>query len=300
MNLQDFDLNLLLTFDAIYRHNSLSAAANELSLTQPAVSAALKRMRDLFGNPLFVRTSRGMRPTPYADDMAPKIARALAIIREVDQPSVFDPATSEVHFRIYINDIGAIVVMPKVIEYMQREAPKTKLTILDLRPDEVVNALDRGEIDLAIGYFLGMPNWVHQQNLRNTKYICAVRKNHPTIKDSLSLDQFIKAKHAKYDTTGSLHSAVEQALAQLNLTREVSLVAPRFSALPFLIADSDLIVTMPEDLLVSFSEFINIKIFDPPLPLADFQIKQYWHERLHADAAYKWLRNAVRDVTVSI
>ena len=300
MDLLDFDLNLLLTFDAIYRHHSLSAAAIELGLTQPAVSAALKRLRERLDNPLFVRTSHGMRPTPYADGMSIKISRALDILREVDQPATFSPHSTTVNYRIYINDVGMLVVMPQVLRHVSEIAPHAKLTVIDLRPDEVVNALDSGEIDLAVGYFLGMPNWAHQQTLRSTTYVCAVRSGHPDIGDSLSMEQFLRAKHGMYWTSGSPHSIVEETLAQLGLARDVSLRVPRFNVLPFLIAQSDLVVTIPEDLGLAFSRLIDIKLFPPPLPLANFEIKQYWHERHHAEPAFKWLRTVIKLETANL
>ncbi len=300
MDLLDFDMNLLLTFDAIYRHQNLSAAAIELGLTQPAVSAALKRLRERFDNPLFVRTSHGMRPTPYADSMSVKITRALDIVREVDQPDKFSPQTTTVNFRVYINDIGMLLMMPQVMTYLSEHAPGARLSIFDLRPDEVIPALDSGAIDLAVGYFLGMPNWAHQQVVRNTSYVCAVRGDHPVIRNSLSLDQFVNAKHGMYWTSGSPHSAVEEALARLDLTRDVMLRLPRFSALPFFISQSDLIMTIPEDLGVGFSRMINIKLFKPPLKLPNFEIRQYWHERHHADPANKWLRNIIKRETADM
>lgn len=198
MDLLDFDLNLLMTFDAIYRHHNLSTAAIELGMTQPAVSAALKRMRICFDNPLFVRTSHGMQPTPYADGVSIKITQTLDILRLVDQPITFNPSTTTINFRIYINDVGMLLVMPLVLKYMRENAAHAKLTILDLRPDEVVLALDSKEIDLAVGYFLGMPDWAHLQSVRRTSYVCAVRTGHPDIGTSLSLEQFLRAKHARY------------------------------------------------------------------------------------------------------
>ena len=300
MDLIDFDLNLLMTFDAIYRHHNLSAAAIELGMTQPAVSAALKRMRACFDNPLFVRTSHGMRPTPYADGVSVKISRALDILREVDQPATFSPLTTTIDYRIYINDVGMLLVMPLVLKYMREKAPHARLTILDLRPDEVVEALDSGEIDLAVGYFLGMPNWAHQQSVRRTSYVCAVCKDHPDIGDSLSLEQFLRAKHGMYWTSGSPHGIVEEKLAQLDLTRDVLLRIPRFAALPFLIAQSDLVVTIPEDLGLAFSDLINIKLFPPPLKLPNFEIRQYWHERHHVAPANKWLRTVIKNETSNL
>lgn len=297
MELNKLDLNLLKTFDAIHRHNNLSAAAVELGLTQPAISAALKRLRGHFDNPLFVRTSHGMRPTPHADTIASRTTRALDILREVDQSATFALATTTVHYRIYINDIGLLVVMPQVLRHVSEQAPHAKISIIDLRPDEVVDAMDRGEVDLAIGYFLGMPNWARQQTLRKTTYICAVRSAHPDIGDSLSIEQFLRARHAIYATSGSPHGIVDETLARMNLSRNVALRVPRFAALPFLIAQSDLLVTIPEDLGQIFSRLIDIKVFAPPVPLGQFEIKQYWHERHHAEPAYRWLRTVVHKET---
>lgn len=300
MDLADFDLNLMRVFDAIYRHQSLTAAAAELGLTQPAVSAALKRLREHLGNPLFVRTAHGMRPTPHADTVAVKVTRALAILREVGEAASFSPQLTSVNYRVYINDVGMQVVMPRVLRYLSEHAPGARLTVPDLRPDEVVDALDRGDIDLAIGYFLGMPNWAHQQTIRHTSYVCAVRSDHPEIRDALSLDQFLHAKHGMYWTTGSPHGIVEQTLAKLNLSREVALRVPRFSALPFLIEQTDLVVTIPQDLGLAFSRMIRIKLFAPPLPLPNFEIKQYWHERHHAEPAYRWLRKVVKQESANL
>jgi len=292
MEIDRLDLNLLKTFDAIHRHNNLSAAAVELGLTQPAISAALKRLRNHFDNPLFVRTSHGMRPTPHADAMADKIARALSLLREMGPVTRFSPGTTTVQYRVYINDVGMLVVMPQVLRQVSEQAPHAKISFIDLRPDEVVDALDGGTIDLAIGYFLGMPNWARQQTLRRTSYVCAVRSDHPDIGDDLSLEQYLRAKHGMYSTSGS-HSVVDETLARMNLTRDVTLRVPRFAALPFLIARSDLIVTIPLDLGQAFSGLIDIKLLAPPLPLGHFEIKQYWHERHHAEPAFRWLRSVV-------
>ena len=300
MDIADFDLNLLRTFDAIHRNQSLTAAAAELGLTQPAVSAALKRLRERLANPLFVRTSHGMRPTPHADQIAAKVAQALALLRDVDRVASFSPQTTTVNYRVYINDVGMQVVMPHVMRHLSEHAPGARLTIPDLRPDEVVDALDRGDIDLAIGFFLGMPNWAHQQTVRRTSYICAVRSDHPVVHDSLSLEQFLALKHGMYATSGSPHGIVEQTLAQLGLAREVSLRVPRFTTLPFLIEQTDLIVTIPEDLGLAFSRMLRVKLFQPPLPLPRFEIKQYWHPRHHAEPAYRWLRRVIKQESAHV
>lgn len=297
MELNKLDLNLLKTLDAIHRHNNLSAAASELGLTQPAMSAALKRLRAHFDNPLFVRTAHGMRPTPHADTIASNVRRALDILRDVDHGASFALDTTTVHYRIYINDVGMLIVMPHVLRHVSEHAPNARISIIDLRPNEVIEALDSGAVDLAIGYFVGMPNWARQQTIRRTTYVCAVRSGHPDIRSSLSIEQFLRARHAVYTTSGSPHGVVDETLSRMNLSRNIALRVPRFAALPFLIAQSDLLVTIPEDLGHLFNRLIDIQLFAPPVPLGRFEIKQYWHERHHAEPAYQWLRTVVQKET---
>jgi DNA-binding transcriptional LysR family regulator len=213
---------------------------------------------------------------------------------------VFSHATSTVHYRIYINDVGMLMVMSQVLRHVNALAPNALISVIDLRPDEVVDALDRGDIDLAIGYLLGMPNWARQQTLRKTRYVCAVRSDHPQIVNSLSMDQFLNAKHGMVATSGSPHSVVNETMARLNLSRDITLRMPRFAALPFLIATSDLIATIPEDLGQTFSRLLDIKLLPPPFALAPFEIKQYWYERHHAEPAFQWLRSVVRKETGAI
>lgn len=297
MALGDFNLNLLKTFDAIYRHRSVSAAAQALDLTQPAVSAALNKLREHFGNPLFVRTSRGMHPTPWAMHMAPKVARVLESVNALDEPMPFKPQTARNHFRIYVNDVGLMMMIPLLTRHLQNDAPGTQLTVVDLRQDEVLEALDAGYIDLAIGYFVGVPGWARQQNLRGGPYVCAMRQDHPDIGDTLSLTQFLDARHALYWTRGATYGRLDEVLAKRGLAREITVRLPRLSALPFLIAATDLVATVPEDLGLLFRRLVPIKLLPVPIALPNIQIKQYWHERLHADTAHKWLRNLVRQTT---
>jgi DNA-binding transcriptional LysR family regulator len=293
MDLQSFDLNLLLGFDAIYRHQNLSAAGHELGMTQPAMSAALRRMRDQFGDQLFVRTPHGMRPTPLADEVAKRVTQVLTLVREIDHWSAFEPSTTTVQYRIYLNDVGLIVLGPLLVKHLRDLAPHAQLLVVDLRPDEVVEALEKGEIDLAIGYFLSMPKWARVQTVRRLGYTCLVRRDHPTIGDKMTLEQFLACKHAMYASSGSLYQAVEQTLARMKLTREVALTVPRLGLLPFLVAESDMIATVPDDLGVVFENLINVRRVRPPMKLDDYEIRQYWHQRLHTEPAYIWLRESV-------
>ena len=300
MQLHSFDLNLLCTFDAIYRSQSISAAAIELGLTQPGVSSALKRLRERVGDPLFVRTSRGMRSTPFAENMAPKVFQALKLLSGIDQPVTFAPATSTVDFKIYISDAGLHIVIPQVVERMNTQAPHASLTVVDLRPDEVTAALDSGSIDMAAGFFLDMPNWARQQVVRATSYVCAVRKNHPRIRDALTLDQFLAERHCAYWTSGSSHSKVEQTLSRQNLVRDVAFSSPSFTSMLLLASQSDMIATVPEDLAFTYSRMLDIRLHPSPVAFPRFEIRQYWHERQHAAPASKWLRRLFRGAAADL
>lgn len=291
MNFDDFDLNLFRAFDAIYRTKSVSSAAIELNVTQPSMSYSLKRLRDKFQNPLFVRTSKGMTPTPLADALSIRIKEGLKILTRPDQPTVFSTFTTSTNFRIYISDAGMLITLPKVLQRFTREAPQASLSVVDLRPDEVAEALDSGKVDLAVGYFRVMPDWARQQPLRSSSYICAVRKNHSKIREKLTMNDFLAAKHGVYSTSGSSHNNVEQLLLRLKIKRDVVLRIPNFAALVLLIGQSDMVVTLPEDLGFVFSGLANIKLFPPPMPLGKFSIHQYWHERQHESAEFKWFRS---------
>ena len=300
MHLPTFDLNLLCAFDAIYRSQSISAAAIELGLTQPGLSSAQKRLRECVGDPLFVRTSSGMRSTPFADNMAPKVSEALKILSGIDQPVNFTPATSNVNLRIYISDAGLHVVMPQVVERMNVHAPHASLTVVDLRPNEVTAALDGGSIDMAVGYFLDMPNWARQQVVRATSYVCAVRKNHPRIQDALTLEQFLAERHCAYWTSGSSHSKLEQTLSRQRIVRDVAFRSPSFTSMLLLASQSDMIATVPEDLAFTFNRILDICLHPCPVALPRFEIRQYWHERQHAAPASKWLRGLFRGAAADL
>src|SRR6218665_3261718 len=150
MDLSEFNLNLLTFFDAIYRNRGVWAAAQELDLTQPAVTAALNKLRAHFDNPLFVRTSNGMHPTPGAVVFAPKIARVLDSVGRLEEPTPFQPQSAKDQFKIYVNGIGMMLALPKIVQLLNQDAPHTQLTVIDLRQDQVGKGLDGGESDLAI------------------------------------------------------------------------------------------------------------------------------------------------------
>lgn len=295
MDIKNFDLNLLKCFDAIHRHQNVSAAAEELELTQGGMSSALRRLRIAFNDPLFARSSIGMKSTPLADTIAPKIGSMLESVRDLDKPARFNPANTEINYKLYINDAGLMVLLPRIMRRLKQQAPGACLTIVDLRPDEVIKSIDKGQVDVAIGYFLNVPGWARQQKLKDSHYVCVVRADHPTIGDKITMEQYMTGEHVMYWNHDALYSTLEAGLARIPSRREVRLRIPRFSAIPSLIADSDYILTVPEDVGLITSQFAKVKLLKPPFAIDRFTVRQYWHERLNADSAHKWFRGVLKE-----
>ncbi|MGE0799160.1 MAG: LysR family transcriptional regulator [Lautropia sp.] len=299
MDLSDFNLNLLRTFESIHRNRGVSAAAAELGVTQPAVSAALAQLRAHFGDRLFVRSNRGLLPTTRAQQLAPEVVAILARIRLLASPPFFDPANSPMHFRIHINDVGLQVAMPELTALVAQTAPAVSISVEDVPLDEVIPALDAGKLDLAIGYVAHAPNWARQQRLKTTRYVCGVRRGHPLTHGSFTLSRYLAARHVNFIARGSSYGHVDAHLARRGMERTVGATVHRLSALPFLVARTDLVMTVPEDLGLLYRELLALHLLPVPLALPSFPIAQYWHERLHADPIHRWFRARVRQVIAS-
>src|SRR5215510_5962668 len=211
MNVGDLDLNLLRAFDAVLRDGSVTAAAGRLGLSQPAMSNALSRLRRLLGDPLFMRTAGGMRPTPFAQQLAAPVQQALDLIRaSLSQQAGFDPKTSDRIFRLQLTDVGEIAFLPPLLERLQRDAPRVRVETQQLPQDEVSDALASGEADLALGFLPELSGGVVQKRLFRDRYVCLVRIDHPRIGSRLTLAQFLAASHVLVSSRGSAHEIVEQ------------------------------------------------------------------------------------------
>lgn len=291
MHEQTFDLNLIRVFTAIYAKRSVSAAASDLSLTQSATSHALSRLRQEFGDPLFVRTSSAMLPTPYADQLASLIHKPLEELQAGLRVSrSFDPATSDRTFTLYLTDIGQLIMLPALLEYVSNHAPKIRLNVRSVPRVDPHAALAFGEVDLAVGYITTMPEGFFQKLLFREKYVCVVRSDHPRFLKGMSVKAFQEVPHALADSTGMAHSILDRFLDKNKLQRPVQLRVPQFVALPFVIPSTDLLVIMPKRLAERFAPLIPIKILPLPVDYPAYDIKTYWHSRYHHDPANVWLR----------
>jgi DNA-binding transcriptional LysR family regulator len=294
------DLNLLVAFDAILKDRNITLAARRIGLSQPAMSSALGRLRRTFGDALFVRTGNGMQPTPYAQLLAPPIQRACELIAgSLQIGAEFRPGTSTRAFSFYMTDIGEAVFLPRLIGALAVEAPGVKVRVLRIPARGAQEAMADGEVDIAIGLFPDLKAGFFQQRLYRDEFVCVLRADHPQGGGPLTLKQFADMTHAVVETAGTGHeAAVERACAKERLRRRIGLTIPHFMALPGIIAQTDLLVTIPRRLAQAFAGFPNVRLTKAPIRIPTFEIKQHWHKRYHHDHANQWLRRTIADLFI--
>jgi len=302
VNPNRLDLNLLRVFDAILETRSVTTAASALSLTQSAVSNQLARLRDAFDDPLFVRTSEGMVPTPRAMAIAEPIRKALLAIRLcVEEQLGFDPTTSDRTFKIFMSDVGQMIFAPRLLERLTKVAPQVSIHTVQVPTSAMRDlALESGEVDLAAGYFEDFDGSFRQQLLFEESYVGMVRTAHPTIRDTLTLDTFLATPQLVYKPTGGGHglqeSAVHQAFADADVPRRVAMRAAHSMGVTSIVSNTDLLVIVPSRLAVACRELADVRILALPVEIPKFQIKQHWHERFHHDPGNVWLRGLVAEL----
>jgi len=290
------DLRLLTVFDAIYKTGSVSRAAETLELGQPAVSIALGRLREHYSDPLFVRTSAGMAPTPLAEELLGPIRGALdALDAALGHRAVFDPASSERTFRLCMTDITHLVLLPRLWRRLRAGAPGLRIEIASLS-GATGQMLESGEADLAVGFIPDLEAGFYQQALFRQQYVCLASADHPRIHAGLQLEQFEAEDHAVFSTSGTGHQIIDQEIARQGIRRRIVLNIPNFLGAAFVVEHTDLLMTVPRrlgELLRGRGEF---SIFPVPFPLPEFTIKQHWHARFHHDPGNRWLRGAIAEL----
>jgi DNA-binding transcriptional LysR family regulator len=289
MNVRDLDLNLLRVFDAVLRGRSVTAAAAQLGLTQPAVSNALARLRAAFGgDALFLRTSQGMEPTPFARALAEPVRQALALLDSaLAHGPGFDPATSDRSFRFYMSDLGQIEFLPPLVERVRKRAPGVRLEAVGLELEDIADALAVGNLDIAMGFLRGLGPPVARKALFRDPYVCLLRADHPI--RTLTKREFVEASHVLVTYRGG-HHVVEEALERAGLARRIVLRVPHFTVVPMVLERSDLILTLPARVARVFERQGAFRSLAPPLPIPPAEVAVHWHERFDGDPGNRWLR----------
>jgi DNA-binding transcriptional LysR family regulator len=296
-NFRNFDLNLLLVLDGVLREGTLSNAAKALNVSQPTISSSLAKLREILQDELFVRSGKGMQPTPRALALKEPIQRVLAAVKgEILDTGRFDPTTEIRPYTIATSDIGETLLLPRLVAKLAQDAPKVNLRCTVVGPRHLEETLEAGEVDLAIGYFpdLARPTTM-QQTLFTHGFACLARAGHPLIKNGLTLGAFLEAHHIFVTLEGSSQELFEDALARRGLERRCVLRIPHVMSVPFVVARTDLIATVPRAVAAFFSGLVNLQVLDPPIDVPEFAVKQYWHRRFHHDARVIWLRMMIFD-----
>ena len=294
--MQKPDLNLLPIAFALYDELNVSRAARALGMSQSAVSMALRKMRTMFNDPLFIRTPTGVSPTPRAHALVRATRPLVERLQEgLLTGPIFDPALSMRTISIALSDVGEMVFLPKLLERLRARAPRCTIRSVSMPPAQLVHGFEKGEIDLAVGYFpdLKKPSFV-QQRLFTHHFACLMRAGHPLRAKRLSLEDFLAMEHTVVHAEGRSQEIFERFLERKRIRRKVVLLTPHFLSIPMVVARSDLVATVPHALATYFARLSpELAVAKPPLDIAGFDLKQHWHRKFHNDSRNRWLREQV-------
>lgn len=294
MNLQDMDLNLLIVFNELCKYGRVSAVAQNLGISQPGVSNALGRLRKLLGDELFLRTSRGMVPTPYAEALAQPIADALAALHgTLNARASFDPARSERAFVIGVNDVGETYFLPRLMRALDDAAPGVTIRTVRTTSIDVKDEMERGRIDLAMGFLPGLKHGFFQRRLFRQPYVCIFREDHSLARTGVSARQFRAAEHVAIVSEGTGHGVVDQVIEQAGIRRRLRLTVPHFMAVGPVLQATDMIAVVPRRFADCACKPFGLATAPCPVKIPESVINVFWHARNHREPANQWLRQVV-------
>jgi DNA-binding transcriptional LysR family regulator len=284
-----FDIKLLQLFDVLYSVRSVTRAAEQLDQSQPTISIWLNKLRRQFKDPLFVRTSEGMQPTPQADALIGPARETLQSMRKLSEwEPEFDPLTAQRKFRICMTDASHNTLLPQLLAHIRTVAPHVQLEAagIDARTPR---ALQYGEADLALGLIPDLNAGFYQQTLFTQDWVCLSQVRHPRVGKKLTRSAYKSEGHINI-VSGTGQQLLEQALKVEGIERRVVLDLPGFLGLSGVLATTDLIATLPRHIGETLANLANLKVHRCPFPIPSFTVKQYWHTRYHRDASSRWLR----------
>jgi DNA-binding transcriptional LysR family regulator len=303
MNFRTLDLNLLRVFGVVMVERNVTRAAARLSMTQPAVSNALRRLREAIGEDLFIPSSSGVKPTPYAQTLWPSVRLALDELRLAFDPQDFDPQSSERTFTVAMADATAALIVPEVVKLLSATQSLVDMRLLPLSTRDPRPMLDQGEADAAIGFFPevaaaqaadGGTGATRLDSLYSCRYVCVMRRDHPLAREgALTLDAYCEAKHLRVSFAGRPKGFVDEALALLGRERRVMITVNQFFTAGCVVHKSDLLTALPLSFLPA-AGFADDLVWRPlPLEVRGIDVGLLWHRRHERDAAQRWLRETL-------
>ncbi len=304
MNLSTFDLNLLRVLDALLQEPSTVKAAQRVSLSQPAVSAALGRLRHALDDPLFVRQGQRLVPTAYARSLEIPLRHLLDDLTELlSGPGEFHPLEAEHNFKIAGSDFFAEMLMPPLASMLHRTALKIRIQLVDLVPGHHIETLESHEIDMALIPREALPDWVESLQVFRSRFVVIAREGHSGIQqaglrpgDTLPIDVFCSLGHAVFSPEGKPRAMGDAALSRMGRERRVVITMPTFGGICHAVSESDLLALLPEQLALRMAPRLGLAIFQAPMPIDPAQICMAWHKRNTGSPAHRWLRERVAEV----
>ncbi|WP_075791256.1 LysR family transcriptional regulator [Massilia putida] len=303
MSFLSLDLNLLKVFDAIMSEQNLTRAADRLSMTQPAASNALRRLRAALDDELFIRGQHGLKPTTYAELLWPAVRQALTTLEVALTPRQLSASEAHATYRLMMADSAAALLMPPLMHAIRQEAPGLDVRMLPLTTRDPRPLLLQNDIDIAIGSYPGVVlqlnveqgelSPIRHQQLYSGEYRCIMRKNHPLARGELTLDSYCDALHVLMSVSGRAHGAANVELAKLGRTRRVALTVNQFSTVGRIVAQTDLISIVPQHVIASIGMADVLAVKAVPFELPTVQVDLLWHDRDRRNPSHRWMRETL-------
>jgi DNA-binding transcriptional LysR family regulator len=298
-NLRNFDLNLLLAFDVLMQERNVTRASERMFVTQSAMSHTLHRLRQQLDDPLLVKTPNGMQPTERALALVTPVRNLLLEMdRLLEPPQAFDPATSQRRFTIAATDYMEFLLLPHLTRLIEQAAPGVDIHVKRTESTFPVTQLENGSLDVVLGFasILEPPAQLNYAHLFVDQMACVVREDHPTIDAVPSLQDYLAAAHMLISRTGSQAGLIDEKLAELGLERRINLIVPHFLSAPLIVAETDMILSLPYRLAAQFSKLVALKILPVPLELPNYDLAMIWHPLREKDPAHCWLREQIQTI----
>ena len=289
------DLHLLAHFDALVRSGNVSRAAERLGISQPAMSAALARLRDLLGDPLLVRSGRTMAVTDRARELHGRLAPLLDEWLSATEPRAFAPDTAARSFVLVATDYVQFLLLPRLAHALESSAPGVRLKVMPTNPVQTVQMLDSGRAQFVVGHFDDPPETLRSRRLHDERALCLVRTGHPALAGGWSLATYARSRHIRVtsDAYRNFSAALAQSLATLDVRCEIGITVSSYLATPHIVAASDLVATLPRSIAAAFAATLPVTVVPLPVAMDGISLSLLWHERHQHDPAHRWMRDLI-------
>ena len=298
-NLRTFDLNLLLAFDILMRERNVTRAAECMFVTQSAMSHTLHRLRQQLNDPVLVKSPTGMQPTALALALVEPVRSLLQEMeRLLEAPQAFDPASSQRRFTIAATDYMEFLILPELTQLIYQSAPGVDIHVKRTESSFPLAQLENGSLDVVLGFtsVLNPPTHLNCEHLFMDRMACVVRQNHPGIKDAPSLADYLETSHMLISRTGDKAGVIDQKLAESGVERRINCIVPHFLSAPLIVAQTDMILSLPYRLATAFQKLVPLNIWPVPVSLPDYNLAMIWHPLWEKDPAHGWLREQISSI----